>query len=104
MGNKLLDQYTYLHFASGIISYFWGIHLIDWIILHTIFEIIENSNIGIMIINKYIKIWPGGKQYSDKFINSFGDTIGAILGWLSACFIDNLGNKYGWYKLHFMPS
>ena len=57
-----------------------------------------------MIINKYIKIWPGGKQYSDKFINSFGDTIGAILGWLSACFIDNLGNKYGWYKLHFMPS
>ena len=43
---------------------------------------IENSNIGIMIINKYIKIWSGGKQYSDKFINSFGDTIGAILGWL----------------------
>lgn len=100
MGIQVFDQYTYLHFSSGIISYFWDIHLIDWIILHTIFEILENSKLGIKFINHYIKLWPGGKQQSDTFINSIGDTIGAILGWLSAYFIDKLGQKYGWYKSH----
>ena len=27
MGNKFLDQYTYLHFATGIIAYFFGISM-----------------------------------------------------------------------------
>ena len=100
MGTQIFDQYTYLHFSSGIIAYFWGINFLNWIILHTIFEIIENTNIGMRIINQYIKLWPGGKQKSDTFINSLGDTMGTILGWLSAYFIDKLGNKYGWYNLH----
>ena len=68
MGIQVFDQYTYLHFSSGIISYFWDIHLIDWIILHTIFEILENSKLGIKFINHYIKIWPGGKKNKDSFI------------------------------------
>ena len=43
MGTKLFDQYTYLHFASGIVSYFWNLSFIIWIIIHTIFEICENT-------------------------------------------------------------
>ena len=43
MGKKLLDQYSYLHFAVGIVIYFWGINLKNWFILHVVFEIVENS-------------------------------------------------------------
>ena len=100
MGTKLFDQYTYLHFAIGITAYFWNISLINWIILHIIFEFIENTQIGMNIINKYIVLWPGGKQKSDTITNSIGDTFGAIIGWLSAYYLDKLGNKYNWYTLH----
>ena len=44
--------------------------------------------------------WPGGKPKSDTVINSMGDTFGAIMGWISAYYLDKIGNKYGWYNLH----
>jgi Fe2+ transport system protein B len=97
MGIRLFDQYTYLHFALGIIVFFWNISLIFWLILHTIFEIVENTSYGMSIINKYITWWPGGKPRPDAIINSVGDSIGAIIGWVSAYYIDKLGNKYGLY-------
>ena len=101
MGLNFLDQYTYLHFASGIIAYFWGLRLKTFIILHIIFEIIENTKIGMNIINKYIyKFSPMKKIYPDHFINMVGDTISGILGWLSAYYLDKIGNKYQWYKKH----
>ena len=31
MGPKFFDQYTYLHFAVGIIAYFWNISLKKWL-------------------------------------------------------------------------
>ena len=100
MGNQYFDQYTYLHFAVGIIVYFWNISLVNLVILHTIFEFLENTQMGVNIINNYIVFWPGGKPKSDTIINSIGDTFGAILGWLSAYYLDKLGNNYGWYTLH----
>ena len=100
MGLKLFDQYTYLHFASGIISYFFGLPIILWFIIHTIFEISENTQLGIYIINNYLKFWPGGKPHSDSLINIIGDTIGTLLGWLSAYGIDKIGNNYNLYELH----
>lgn len=96
----MFDQYTYLHFAAGIIAYYWNISLFKWFILHTIFEILENSQMGIKFINKYIVFWPGRKPKKDSIINIIGDTFGAIVGWLSAYNLDKIGNKYGWYKLH----
>jgi hypothetical protein len=100
MGYRYFDQYTYLHFAVGIVVYFWNISLINWLILHTIFEFLENTQIGMNIINKYIVFWPGGKLKSDSIINNIGDTFGAVLGWLSAYYLDKLGNKYKLYDLH----
>lgn len=85
MGSKFIDKYSYLHFASGIIANYWGISLIIWIIFHLVFEILENTKIGMYIINKVIRAWPGGKEKSDTFINSMlGDNLFAIIGWLSA--------------------
>ena len=70
MGTKLIDQYTYLHFATGIIFYYWGVSLKTGLLLHTIFELVENSDLGMLFINSYFGIWPGGKPYADTFINS----------------------------------
>jgi len=100
MGETIFDQYTYLHFASGIIAYFWGITLKQFIILHLIFEILENSPSGVKFINKYLTFWPGGKPKSDSIINTLGDNIGSTLGWLSAYYLDQLGKKYKWYSPH----
>ena len=100
MGDLLIDQFTYLHFAVGIIVYFWGISLLHLFFLHTIFEFLENTQLGMKIINNYIPFWPGGKPKSDSIINIIGDTLGVVVGWLSAYYLDKKGNKYGWYSLH----
>jgi hypothetical protein len=45
-------------------------------------------------INNYLVVWPGGKSQVDALINIVGDTIGTLLGWLSAYYLDKLGNNY----------
>ena len=100
MGKQLFDQYTYLHFAVGIVLYYWNFKLRDVILLHTIFELFENTPFGMNIINTYISIWPGGKPTADSFNNIVGDTIGFLLGWISAYYLDKIGSKYNWYFAH----
>lgn len=101
MGTHLFDQYTLLHFAVGVLAYFWGISLINTLIIHTVFELIENTDIGMKFINTYFKgLWPGGKPYSDTLTNSVGDTIGVMVGWLLAYYLDWIGLRYGWYDPH----
>ena len=102
MNGKMFDQYAYLHFAVGIVSYFWGISFINWLIIHTIYEVFEITKTGTYIINTYFgTIWPGGgKHKAEPLINGVGDTLFAIFGWLSAHYLDATGNKYGWYPAH----
>jgi len=100
MGNQFLDQYSYLHFASGIVAYFWGIKLYVWIIIHVLFELIENTKIGMRFINNYFPYWPGGKPKADNIINQLGDNLAAILGHYSAYLLDTFGNRMNWYDLH----
>jgi hypothetical protein len=94
MGLNIIDQFSYLHLASGIIAYYWGITLKMWTILHIIFELIENTPQGIHIINNYITFWPGGKPNADSINNSVSDIIFGILGWMSAYYINYLHTKY----------
>jgi hypothetical protein len=101
MGTNFVDQYSLLHFATGIIAYFFNIRLPTWIFLHFLFEYSENTDTGIFIINKYFKnIWPGGKNYSDTLTNSLGDTLFAVLGWIMSYYLDELGNKYKLFDKH----
>ena len=87
----VIDKYSFLHFSVAVIFRFWGMSLKNWLFIHIIFELLENSKVGMYVINNLlIKIgipWPGGKEKSDTFLNSFGDNIFAILGWIVA---DNL--------------
>ena len=99
MGQNFADQYSFLHFCVGAIAYFWGVPWEWWFIAHTLFEVLENTTVGIKLINRF-PIWPGGKPNADSFVNSLGDTVFAMLGWFAAYAIDQLGNHYGWYKKH----
>jgi hypothetical protein len=86
MGIYFTDKYSLLHFASGIIAYYWGISFILWFIIHLLYEYVENTNLGMKIINK-IKMWPGGKEKSDTILNSIGDQFYGLLGWIFTFFI-----------------
>ncbi len=97
MGTYLLDQYTLLHMATGVIAYFFRLSLPSWILIHIVFEYIENTKEGMYMINTYLKIWPGGKPKADTFINCVGDTIAAILGWILAYSIETIGKKRNYF-------
>ena len=97
MGNKFIDQYSLLHLAVGIVVYFWDIPILTWFVLHTMFELIENTQQGIYFINNYITLWPGGKPRPDSIINSIGDTIFSLLGWIIAYYTDLWGKKLQLY-------
>ncbi len=47
---------------------------------------------GMKFINQ-ISGWPGGKPYADSFINNVGDTIGFVLGWIVAKWVDEFFKK-----------
>jgi len=97
MGKLLFDQYTVLHFAVGIIAYFFGISLLMTIVLHILFEIIENTDEGVQFISTKLGwLWPGGKDYADSGINQIGDTIGTTVGWLFAYWLDGVGRRREW--------
>lgn len=89
MGYDFMDHYSLLHFAMGIVFYFWGITLKTSVIIHIIFEILENTKIGMSIINKFY-YWPGGKTHADSITNSIGDTVFFIAGWLLAKILGDL--------------
>jgi hypothetical protein len=99
MGQQFIDQYSLLHFAVGIVAYFWNIDMIMLLLIHIVFEVSENSIVGMNIINN-IKIWPGGKPEADSMVNQIGDTISSILGWYTAYYLDKMGDSYGWYEPH----
>jgi len=88
MGKKFVDQYSFLHFSTGCIAYFFGIPLFWWIIIHTLFEIIENSPKGVRFIDTKLKFWPGGKKSPDNLYNSISDLIFSIIGFIFALKLD----------------
>ena len=62
MGLYMFDQYSFLHFAVGIIAYFWAIGWKRLLIVHTLFEFLENTQMGMYFINHYLPFWPGKNQ------------------------------------------
>lgn len=102
MGYLFADQYSSLHAAVGLISYFWNIPLLVGTIIHFLFELAENTKWGVSVINKYIIepgyfSWPGEKHRPDSWLNMLGDNIFYILGWILAYYLDVVGKKQGWY-------
>jgi hypothetical protein len=88
MGKYFLDQYSVLHFISGMIAYLLGVPFVIWIMVHICFEILENMRDGRYIITNYLTFWPGGKKSTDSFLNSMGDNLCAMLGWVFLYLLD----------------
>ena len=86
MGRVLFDRFTFLHALSGAVANRIGLKLAEWFVIHTVFELIENSRVGMAAIN-HLYYWPGGKPEPDTVTNMIGDTFGAVLGWLIAEFL-----------------
>lgn len=93
MSQTFTDEFSLLHVATGIVAYYWGLPLHWWFVIHAVFEWLEDTQIGVRIINTLFgKIWPGGgKKVPDSFLNSeLGDNFYAILGWLVAYKFDKV--------------
>jgi hypothetical protein len=92
MSEVFTDQFSLLHFATGIIAYYSGLSLANWFLIHATFELFEDTQTGVRIINKIFgKIWPGGgKRVPDSFVNSeLGDNFYAVLGWIFSWYVVN---------------
>lgn len=100
MGKYFSDQYSLLHFSVGVVAYFWNIPLIIATIIHAIFEIVENTEQGMFIINKFfvgdtILTWPGKKNKPDTITNIIGDNVFFIIGWIISNILDETyGNSF----------
>lgn len=88
MGSTFFDQYSLLHFAVGVVSYFWSVSFWWTNAIHILFEIIENTTLGIYVIDSYLWLWPGGKLRPDDLINRTGDVAFGALGWLASYHLD----------------
>ncbi len=87
MSQVFTDEFSLLHFATGIVAQFMGLSLAHWFVVHVTFELVEDTQTGVRVINKLFgKIWPGGgKKVPDSFLNSeLGDNFYAVLGWVFA--------------------
>ena len=69
MGLNFLDQYSLLHYATGVMAYFWGIPPLPFFLAHVGFEAAENTETGMEFINRNLTWWPGGKPRADSFSN-----------------------------------
>lgn len=99
MGEYFLDQYSFLHFAVGVVLYFWNIPIFWATLVHAAFEWFENTAFGIDLINN-VGAWPGGKPKADSFVNIVGDNVAFVAGFTAAYGLDYVGAKQGWYMGH----
>ena len=89
MGVKFVDTFSLLHFASGIIAYYFNLDWWLWLLLHILFELVENTKMGIAFINDYFGwFWPGGKDKPDAIINRVGDVVFGMIGWIVAMIVN----------------
>ena len=93
MGLYAFDQFSLLHFATGIIAYFWGLPAIYTLGFHIVFEWAENTKVGMNLINNYFPLWPGGKPYADSLLNQFTDTVMTMIGWYISQYIDSISTE-----------
>ncbi len=97
MGNNFLDQYSLLHYAAGVIAFFWNVGPWTWLFAHAAFECVENTGPGMKFINTHLTWWPGGKPRADSLLNIVGDNLSAIAGWWCAKHLNDVGKRRGWY-------
>ena len=80
MGYDFADRYSLLHFATGVAARLVRMPAPVFVFAITIFELLENSETGMMLINR-LPYWPGGKEHADSTLNMVGDILFGFAGW-----------------------
>jgi hypothetical protein len=80
----MFDPYSLCHAGGGVVAASIKLTLVQTVVLHTIFELVENH---------YLKFHPTVRKIfpdpsKDTLANMIGDTISVGLGWY-------LGHNYG---------
>ncbi len=88
----IFDNFSIVHAASGVFLYFWGFSLFQTTLIHTAFEILENTK-PVMNLTNATGWWPGGKPEPDNLTNMIGDTLFCIIGWFVSYLIDKRYQK-----------
>lgn len=89
----MIQIHTPFHFISGVIAYYIGFPLIPFIILHILWEIVDNTR---YFRDRSIKMfsWLPFLAYRlDTVYNSQTDNIFAILGWYTGKWISEHYSK-----------
>lgn len=97
MGQYIFDQYSLLYLATGIFAYFWGFSWIIILVVHIVFELVENTPQGIRFINNNLPFWPGGKPRADSIINQISDTAMTMVDWFLSRYADSIREEYHLY-------
>ena len=77
MNHSWYDQFTYLHFASGVLFFFWKMKLQQVVVLHLLFQCVDF-------------LWWKKKFDKKFFFNFLGDNAATIIGWYSAFLVNNM--------------
>ena len=78
------DPYSLCHAGAGVVAASLRLSFTQTIVLHTIFEYVENKYLKTLPLTK--KIFPDSS--ADTVANMIGDTISVAVGWY-------LGDKHG---------
>ena len=84
VNQTMFDPYSIAHAGAGVGARSLGLSLGYTIVIHTVFEVLENQ---------YLKLQPLTMRFfpdpsKDTLLNTIGDTISVALGWY-------LTDKYG---------
>ena len=85
----MIDRYSLLHFATGILAQYWGLTFSVFVLGHVAFELFENTKTGMMLIRLF-PFWPGGKVRADSWLNIRGDNLFAAAGFLLASYVNDV--------------
>jgi len=93
--NHLFDEWTIIHFINGVLFkiLFPYITVFQFLLLHILFEIYENSSIGKKLANYTSNYFYSG----DSLLNSISDTLVFVLGTYIVeknSFLNNKKNAY----------
>lgn len=78
MANKrMFDPYSLAHAGAGVAAKSVGLSLGSTILLHSVFELLENEYLKFHPIVK--KVFPDPSK--DTLVNMIGDTISVAVGW-----------------------
>ena len=83
-----IDQYSLLHFASGVTAYFWGGGPWWWFFGHLAWEGFENSDVNFK---------------RDSLLNTIGDNVSAQFGYWFAKSLDDYMVSYEEHVRRYRP-